>query len=127
MYRRGFFDSSASGPEFSHPMNPETASANVSPARPRKPPGDPPLAPNGAPKCPCARISTTADRMIRPSASLQNMTNDALAEMTTPRNSSGRASAMPASVTASQPALPQFSSDETHEPMNTTTAATVTG
>ena len=65
--------------------------------------------------------------MIRPSASLQNMMNDARAEMTTPRNSSGTASATPASVTASQPTLPQPNSDETHDPMKTTTAPIVTG
>ncbi len=65
--------------------------------------------------------------MIRPSASLQNMMKDARAEMTTPRSSSGTTSATPASVTSSQPTLPQPNSDDTHEPMNTTTAATVTG
>ena len=67
------------------------------------------------------------DKMMRPSASLQNMMNEARAEMTTPRSSSGTASATPASVTASHPALPQLNRAATHEPMNTTTAATVTG
>jgi hypothetical protein len=55
------------------------------------------------------------------------MTNEARAEMTTPRSSSGTASATPARVTASHPALPQLNRDDTHDPMNTTTAATVTG
>src|SRR5580704_3623517 len=127
MYRLGFFDSSASAPEFSQPMKPDTASAKVRPTRPRNPPGEPPLAWNGALMCPWDSERTTTDKTISPNASLQNMTNEARAEMTTPRSSSGTASATPARVTASHPALPQLNRDATHDPMNTTTAATVTG
>src|SRR5262249_1051501 len=127
MYRLGLRDSSASAPEFSHPTKPETARAKVKPTRPLIPPGAPPDACRGAPRCPCARASTTTDKMISPRASLQNMMNAARAEITTPRSSSGRVSASPARVTASHPALPQPNSDDTHEPMNTTTAAIVIG
>ena len=124
----GFFDSSASAPEFSQPMKPDTASAKVRPTRPRNPPGEPPLAWNGALRwLVCTSESTTTDKMISPSASLHNMMNEARAEMTTPRSSSGTASAMPTSVTASHPVLPQLNRAATQEPMNTTTAATVTG
>ncbi len=109
-------------------LTPVTASANVRPTRPRNPPGEPPLAWNGALRWfPCTRLRTTIDKMISPSASLQNMMNEARAEMTTPRSSSGTARATPTRVTASHPALPQLNSAATHEPMNTTTAATVTG
>ncbi len=52
VYRFGSLDSSASGPEFSQPMKPETASANVRSARPEKPPGEPLEAWNGAPRWP---------------------------------------------------------------------------
>src|SRR5579863_6413836 len=128
MYFFGFRDSSASAPEFSQPMKPDTASANVRPTRPRNPPGEPPLAWKGALRwLPCTRLRTTMDKMMSPSASLQNMMNEARAEMTTPRSSSGTASATPASVTASQPAFPQLNRAATQEPMNTTTGATVTG
>ncbi len=58
---------------------------------------------------------------------MQNMMNDARAEITTPRSRSGMASTMPARVTASQPAFPQLNREDTQEPRNTTTAATVTG
>ncbi len=47
--------------------------------------------------------------------------------MTTPRSSNGRARATPPRVTSSQPALPQPASEDTQDPMNTTTAPTVTG
>src|SRR5260370_1151039 len=68
-------------------LTPVTASANVRPTRPRNPPGEPPLAWNGALRWfPCTRLGTTIDKMISPSASLQNIMNEARAEMTTPRS-----------------------------------------
>ena len=82
---------------------------------------------SGAPRWLCARANTTSDSTISPSASLQNMMNDARAEMTTPRSSSGRARATPPRVTSSQPTFPQPNSEATQDPMNTTTALTVTG
>src|SRR6266700_4136532 len=123
MYRLGSLDSSASAPEFSQPMKPETARAKVRPSRPR---GVPPEGWNGEPRWP-ARASTTTDSTISPSASLQNMMNDARAEITTPRSSSGTARATPPRVTSSQPAFPQPASEATQDPMNTTTAPSVTG
>src|SRR5215472_6953980 len=72
MYFFGFRDSSASAPEFSQPMKPDTASAKVRPTRPRNPPGDPPWAWNGAPRWfPCTSESTATDKMISPMASQQ--------------------------------------------------------
>src|ERR1022692_779565 len=59
MYRLGFLDSSARAPEFSQPTKPETARAKVNPTSPLKPPGEPPEAWNGAPRCPCASTRTT--------------------------------------------------------------------
>src|SRR5215469_566414 len=126
MYRLGSLDSSASAPEFSQPMKPETASAKVRPTRPCRPPGVPPEGWSGALRW-CTCVSTTTDRMISPSASLQNMMNDARAEMTTPRSSSGRARATPPRVTSNQPTFPQPAREATQDPMNTTTAPTVTG
>src|SRR5260370_755410 len=126
MYRLGTLDYSASGPECSQPTKQETASANVRPTRPCRPAGVPPEGWSGAPRWLTCE-STTTDRMISPSASLQNMMNDARAEMTTPRSSSGRARATPPSVTSSQPMFPQPASEDTQDPMNTTTAPTVTG
>src|SRR5215472_16001309 len=126
MYRLGSLDSSASAPEFSQPMKPETASAKVRPTRPCRPPGLRPEGWSGALRW-LTCTSTTTSRMISPSAPLQNMMNDARAEMTTPRSSSGRARATPPRVTSSQPTLPQPASEDTQDPMNTTTAPTVTG
>src|SRR5579883_163629 len=121
--RRGFFVSSANAPEFSQPTKPEIAIGKARASPPR--PGIPPRLVKGSPSWPPARKKITTESSSRPTASTRKKIKAHRDEIRTPRKRSGVVTSVATTETSIQ--FSEGTSALTHEPRNTTTAATVIG